>query len=147
MTFTCYFIVSKMTRATLGTLEFMAGVQLWSALIVTPFALLPAGHLEALSGNDWLWLAIIVVGTGVGGHLLVNWAHPYVDITLSSLMMVMVPVVAGVAAWLILGEALTALQIAGSIVALAAIVVVVRSEGPGDEMPEPFASETLTYEG
>ena len=147
LTFTCYFIVSKKTRATLGTLEFMTGVQLWSALIVTPFALLPAGHLEALSGNDWLWLAIIVIGTGVGGHLLVNWAHPYIDITLSSLMMVLVPVVAGVAAWLILDEALTALQIAGSLVTLAAIVIVVRSEGPAEEAAEPLAGETLTYEG
>lgn len=126
LTFTGYFLISKHVRASVGTLEYMAGVQFFAALIVTPIALVPSGRVDVLERLDWAYLAIIVFGTGIGAHILVNWAHRYVDVSISSLMMLLVPVVAGVAAWVILDESLTAVQIAGSMVTLGAILVIVR---------------------
>ena len=125
---TAYFVFSKRARSNVGTLEYMFWVQAIAALTVTPIAAL-SGHTHVPQGIDWLWMTIIVFGTGVGSHILINWAHPYVDVSISSLMMLAVPVVAGIAAWAILDESLTAVQIAGSLVTLGAILVIVRGEG------------------
>ena len=140
LTFTGYFLFSKHMRATIGTLEYMVGVQFFAALTVTPIALIPPGHVDALERLDWAYLVIIVFGTGVGAHILVNWAHRYVEVSVSSLMMLLVPVVAGVAAWVILDESLTALQIAGSVVTLAAILVIVRGADRSDQPELPLAA-------
>ena len=131
LTFTGYFLISKHVRASVGTLEYMVGVQFFAALVVTPIALLAPGGVDPLERLDWVYLAIIVCATGVGAHILVNWAHRYVDVSVSSLMMLLVPVVAGVAAWAILGESLTAIQIAGGAVTLGAILMIVRGPQAG----------------
>ncbi len=52
--------------------------------------------------------------------------------------MLLVPVVAGVAAWAMLRESLTAVQIAGSLLTLVAILVIVR--GP-EAPPAPVPAE------
>lgn len=122
---TAYFVFSKRARNRVGTLEYMLWVQFVAALTVTPIAAL-SGHTHVPQGIDWLWMGIIVFGTGVGSHILINWAHPYVDVSVSSLMMLAVPVVAGVAAWVLLGESMTALQIVGTLITIAAMVAVVR---------------------
>ena len=70
--------------------------------------------------------------------MLVNWAHAYVDVSVSSLMMLGVPVVGAVAAWIVLDESLNIVQIAGGLVTLAALVAVIRGRG-GEEVLEPLA--------
>lgn len=139
LTFTGYFLVSKRARQTVGTLEYVAVVQLIAAIVVTPIVLLSPGGIEWLEPLDALWLALIVFGTGVGAHLVVNWGHRYVNVSASSLMMLGVPVVAAVAAWLVLDESITPLQIAGSAVTLGAILFIVLG---GDTPPasEPAAA-------
>ena len=123
--FTGYFLASKHARTSdLSTVEYMAAIQLIAALVVTPLALIPHGA-ELPRGEDWLWLMLVVIFTGVGAHLLVNWAHRYVDVSISSLMTLGVPVVAGPAAWIALGEALHPLQLVGGAIALGAIAAVV----------------------
>jgi drug/metabolite transporter (DMT)-like permease len=124
----------------------LVAVQFFAALVVTPIALAPPGHLDVMERLDWAYLAIIVCGTGVGAHLLVNWAHRYVDVSISSLLMLLVPVVAGVAAWVILDESLTAVQIGGSLVTLAAILVIVRGPDRRGDVAPPVAAEAVGSE-
>ena len=135
---TAYFVFSKRARSSVGTLEYMLCVQVIAALTVTPIAV-ASGHTAVPQGIDWLWMTIIVFGTGVGSHILINWAHPYVDVSVSSLMMLAVPVVAGVAAWLLLDETMTLLQIVGTLITIAAMVVIVRESRR--EEPPAAASE------
>jgi drug/metabolite transporter (DMT)-like permease len=117
-------------------------VQLFAALTVTPIALIPSGRVDVLERLDWVYLVVIVFATGIGAHVLVNWAHRYVDVSISSLMMLLVPVVAGVAAWVILDESLTVVQLAGSLVTLGAILVIVRGTSRAGEA-EPQATTAL----
>jgi drug/metabolite transporter (DMT)-like permease len=136
VTFTGYFLVSKRLRATLGAVEYVAAMQLSAAIVVTPVALVAtAGHPGGGHPLDWLWLMLIVCVSGVGGHLLVNWAHRYVDVSVSSLMMLGVPVVGAVAAWVVLGESLGPLQVVGGLITLAALAAVVRGHAPSPEGP------------
>ncbi len=135
--FTGYFLVSKQVRADdLGPMEYTAAVQLIAAFVVTPVALVPDGAALPTT-EDWLWIGLIAAFTGVGAHLLMNWAHAYVPVSISSLMVLGVTVVAGPAAWIILGEALGVVQIVGGIVTISAIALVVlgarRAATPVDD--------------
>ncbi len=127
LTFTGYFLVSKRVRASIGPVEYVAAVQLSAAIVVTPIALATRQHLAVGNLLDWMWLMIIVCASGIGGHLLVNWAHRYVDVTVSSVMMLAVPVVGAIAAWVVLDESLGALQLLGGAVTLGALAAIARA--------------------
>lgn len=133
VTFTGYFLISKQARETLGTLEYITGVQLVAAIVVTPITL-ASGQDLAAGGTDWLWLAVFVMLPGAGGHLLINWAHRYVAVSVSSMLMLAVPVVAAASAWIILDEPLGPVQLVGGAITIASIVAIVRrpaSDGRG----------------
>jgi len=72
-------------------------------------ALYPAGA----GGERWLWLGLSgMVGLVLGDAFLFQ-AFVWVGPRISMLMMSLAPIIAALAAWLLLGEALTALQILG----------------------------------
>ncbi len=123
--FTTYFLMSKHARATVPAIEYMTAATITAAVVVTPLALLSGQPLTGLRSADWLWLLLFVIGAQ-GGHILLAWAHPQVDVSVSSLFILAEPIVSSVAALVVLGEPLTGLEIAGGLVAVAAVGVIVR---------------------
>lgn len=104
-------------------------VMLWSTLsasaatlplALTEPAILPA---TALGWASLLALAWIVQATGQG---LVTFAIAWVSATLSSLTMLIQPVVAAALAWIILGERLGPLQIAGGLMVILGVITARR---------------------
>jgi len=83
--FFVYFLWSKRARSSVGTIEYMAVVTVVAALVVTPIAVFGPG-VGGMRKTDWMWLALFVV-VAQGGHLLLTWAHPFVDVTVSSLLL------------------------------------------------------------
>ena len=137
LTFTAYFLLTKRVRATGGTLDYMTVVHLVAALAVTPMILGDPSELTGLSTRDIAIVLFFALVSGTGGQLVVGWAHRYVDVSVSSLMLLGVPVVAALAAWVMLDERLTVVQIIGGAITLAAIATMVwrRSEThPGDDV-------------
>jgi len=130
LTFTVYFLVTKRARETVGTLEYMTGVHVAAALVALCAVLLTDASLWDLSAGDIGVILFIAFVSGTGGQLVIGWAQRFVDVSLSSLMLLGVPVVAAVAAWLMLDEALTLVQIAGGAVTLAAIGYMVQRSRP-----------------
>jgi drug/metabolite transporter (DMT)-like permease len=66
-----------------------------------------------------------------------NWAHRYVDASVSSVIGSSNPIVAAAAAVVILGQPLTIVQVACGLVAIAAITVVAsRHRHPAESMLE-----------
>ena len=124
VTFTGYYLASKRVREHLDAIEYMTGALLVAAIVITPIALVARAPLGALHGESWIWLALFVLGPGAGGHLLINWAHRYVDVTVSSLIVVGLPVVAAVLAWALLDEPLGALQLVGGTVVLVCVALI-----------------------
>src|SRR5205823_13937240 len=59
--FTVYFLISKRVRRSLSALEYMTGVTVTAAVVVTPVTLL-AGQPLGLRAVDWLWLVTFVIG-------------------------------------------------------------------------------------
>lgn len=127
--FTVYFLLTKRERSRhdIDSVQWMAGVVVWAALAVTPWALVTssAADYRAIGGWDWLWLAIIIVFTGGLGHIVMAWVHRYVDASRSSLYLLSMNIVAILAAWVIHDEPLTILQMLGGIVVFAAVAAVI----------------------
>jgi drug/metabolite transporter (DMT)-like permease len=130
MTFTAYFVLTKRARSTDGDLdpvEWMAGISLFAALAVTPWTLAVSDldDYRAVDGIDWLWLAFIIVVTGIAGHVLMAWTHRYVDASRSSLYLLSMNIVAIGAAWVIHDEPLTPVQMVGGVVVFVAVAAVI----------------------
>ena len=139
---TIYFLEVKRVREEgMGAIEYMAGVMLIAALVFTPYALLTSDDLGALHGTDWLWILFIVLVPGLGGHVVMGWAHKFVDVSVSSLMTLGVPVVSAIAAWALLDEGMSVGQLIGGAIVLAALAVIVvrhRNLDQAEDVPEPI---------
>ncbi|PWE16362.1 EamA/RhaT family transporter [Marinicauda salina] len=105
-------------------------VMLWSTAVATPFALaFTLGFGEPLlPATPAGWLPLIALGVIVhaGGQGGVAFGLGRVPAPLASLIILFQPVVAACAGWIIFGEALTALQIAGAGLVLAGVYIAQR---------------------
>lgn len=133
MTFTVYFLITKRARQTIGTLEYMTGVHTVAAMVAVPVVLISGANLWDMTWADVGVILFIAFISGTGGQMVIGWAQRYVDVSLSSLMLLGVPVVAALAAWAMLGESLTAVQIIGGVITLTAIGAMLRRP-----VPAPF---------
>lgn len=123
-----YFLASKQARATLGAGEYVMGVMIWASLLVTPVVALGGGlgHFDALDRHDWFWLAVMLVGPGVGGQLIMGWAVRFVPVSLSAMILLGATVVSIVAAWPIHGEQPTLVQLLGGAITLGSVGAILQ---------------------
>jgi len=131
---TGYWLMSKRSRELQGAMEYTTGVTLMAAVTMTPIVLLSGQSLGRVEAGDWLWIFLLTIVPG-GGHLAMNWAHRYVDASISSVIGCLSPLVAAGAAAVILGQNLTALQLAGVVLGLGAIAVVAARHREPVEFP------------
>lgn len=124
LAWTAYFVASKRVRQDLQPLEYLAGMLLTATVAIAPFALLSGQRLDPGGADAWAWIAVLAVGSGGVGHLLLNWAHGHVELAVVSLLTLAVPVVAVVSAALFLDEAFGWVQAAGMVIVLASLAVV-----------------------
>jgi drug/metabolite transporter (DMT)-like permease len=135
---TAYFLVSKRVRRRMLALEYLTGVTITAAIVVTPLALASGQRLGGLRIADWLWLGLFLVGAQ-GGHLLLAWAHAQVDVSVSSLLILAEPIVSAIAALAVLGEPIVGLEVAGGVLVVASLGAIVwRATRTGSrDAPEP----------
>lgn len=132
--FTSYFLFSKRAlMAGANTLTFTASV-LGLALIVVMPAMLFTG-VALPDTRQSLTLLLLALGPG-NGHLLLNWAHPRVSATLSSLILSGIPLLATVWAHLVFAEPLGWRHVVGIGLVALAIEAARRSE-QREAGPEP----------
>ena len=119
-----YWLVTKHYRKSHEAIEYTAGVMISAALTVTPLVYLTGHTFTQVKSTDWLWFCLLAIVPG-GGHLIMNWAHRFVDASVSSAISCLSPLVAAVAAQIILDQPLTLTQVAGLLLGMAAISVLV----------------------
>jgi drug/metabolite transporter (DMT)-like permease len=68
---------------------------------------------------------LAVPGTG---HYLMNWAHLHVSLSVTGLLILGIPVMSVLGAWLILDQHLTSVQALGGVVVLGVLAGVVRRD-------------------
>lgn len=125
--FAAYFILVKQARQQFGVLELLAAVYAVASVALLPVAVIDAGGLGFPGGQAWGWMAAMVAVPG-SGHLLMNWAHRHVGLSITSTVTLASTPVSAVGAALFLDEPIVALQVVGAAVTFAALTAVIRAD-------------------
>ncbi|MFN3256862.1 MAG: DMT family transporter [Ilumatobacter sp.] len=121
-----YFIASKQSRGRMSSTEFTAGTSIWTAAICIAIGLPIGQDLSFPNASNWGWLVVMIIGSGIVGHSLMNWSLQRIPLWVGSTFTLFIPVASTALAWLALGETITwlqALAMAAVIAALAMIVI------------------------
>ncbi len=127
--FTAYFVAVKDVRPRIDTFTLQTLTMALGAVVLLPMAAIDAGGPVPAwpSWTEWGWLALLLAIPGTG-HLLMNWAHLHVSLSLTGMLTLAIPALSAFGAWLALDQRLTAVQVAGMVVVMASLVVVVRRD-------------------
>jgi drug/metabolite transporter (DMT)-like permease len=118
-----YLLVSKGVRPNVETVRFMFVVSFIGALTVSVLVVATQAHVGAMHGAGWLWVSLLAIGPGIGGHGLVAWAQPRVDASVTSVLIQAEPVGASAAAWIVLGERISFAQASAMMLVVVALCV------------------------
>ncbi|OFZ85706.1 MAG: hypothetical protein A2V78_15475 [Betaproteobacteria bacterium RBG_16_64_18] len=121
-----YMLAISRSRASGGTASVMALSSAVSAALLLPLALMWMGGLFPQSPRGWLILLALAVIPQVAGQSLIAYAMAHMPVPLSALSLLVQPVFAAMYAWLLLGEDMGAMQIAGGAIVLAGIYLARR---------------------
>jgi drug/metabolite transporter (DMT)-like permease len=122
LAFVGYWLAAKRARSSLDAFEFTTAVWLVAAVAITPVALAFGPPLDQVAAADWRWIVLLALVPG-SGHLLMIWAHRVVDAAVSAMIGAANVIVAAIAAMVFLRQPLTGTEIAGGLLAVAAISV------------------------
>ncbi len=115
-------------RTRVATSTIMAWSGLFTAIVLLPLALLSGEQMLPVTATGWVKLAGLALISQVAGQSLIAYAMAHLPATLSSVGLLFQPVMAAVFAWILLGEAVSALQFAGGITVLIGIRIVHQAE-------------------
>lgn len=116
-----YFLTVKRLRARFTTAAIMSWSAVVGALILLPAAWASEGVLLPASLAGWLAVLALALFSHVGGQSLITYAMAQLPAGFSALTLLIQPVGAAIFAWILFGEALAPLQLAGGLVVLAGI--------------------------
>jgi drug/metabolite transporter (DMT)-like permease len=116
-----YQMVVTRLRAGVSTASIMAWSSAITTLVLLPLALASGEHFWPVSAMGWIKLSGLALVSQVAGQSLIAYAMAHLPATMSSVGLLLQPVIAALLAAVLLGEALQALQIAGGVMMLAGI--------------------------
>ena len=127
LTWTVYFISSKRRRVDgVDTWQFLFGVSVIQVFVVVPYALLTSNDILQITWRDLSFLIAMTLFSGTIGHSFMLWAQKYVDASVSSLILLLGPVISSAGAWLVYGQQISLVQVIGGAIVLASLAGVVR---------------------
>lgn len=131
MFYAAYQLTVTRAREHVSTARIMAVSGTVTALILLPIALASGERFLPVSAHGWLLLLGLALIAQAGGQSLIAYAMAHLPATFSSVGLLLQPVIAAALAWLLLGEALTAIGIAGAVLVLIGIRIAHAAERPG----------------
>lgn len=121
--------VSDVRGLGIATVRLMAVTTTITSALLLPVALASGESLIPATEAGWLKLLGLAWISHSAGQGLIAYALAHLPAAFSSVSLLFQPVMAAVFAWVLLGEPLVALQVAGGIVVLAGIYVARRGSG------------------
>jgi drug/metabolite transporter (DMT)-like permease len=85
-----------------------------------------ASRIVTLSPVGWVSLTFLVFGATIAAFLLYNWALRHETAGRAALYINGIPVVTAITAWIVLGERLTVVQLAGAVCVVVAVRLAMR---------------------
>ncbi len=129
-----YILAVGRLRARFSTATIMAWTGLSTCIALLPVALVSGEALIATTAYGWAVLAGLALLSHVGGQGMIAYALAHLPAAFSSVSLLLQPAAAAVLAWVVLGEALGAVQAAGAAMVLAGIALARRgSRSPSAE--------------
>jgi drug/metabolite transporter (DMT)-like permease len=116
--YAAYQLVIKNARDQYSTARLMAWSTSVTAVALLPFALWAPGPFVPLQAAGWLPLLALGLLAQIGGQTVIAYAFAHLPASLASVSLLIQPLTATVAAWLIFQEALVPLQMAGGVLLL-----------------------------
>lgn len=117
-----YFLSIKAARdAGATTARLMAWSTTITALVLLPIALVAPQPFWPSAAQGWLVLLALAIVTQILGQGLIAYAFAHLPASLSSVSLLIQPVMAAIFAWLLFGEAIGAMQFLGGAIVLAGI--------------------------
>jgi drug/metabolite transporter (DMT)-like permease len=106
----------------------VAAVLLWAVLLVR------GGATLSYSPRVWKALLGMTLGPQIFGHTLLNWSLRHFSSSLVAFSILLEPVIAALLAWYLLGQTLTAVQLMGGVLVLAALALVIGQKTPAERV-------------
>ena len=126
-----YMLAIKQARdAQASTARLMAWSTTITAIALLPVALLSPQPMLPAAASGWLVLLGLAIVSHAIGQGLIAYAFAHLSASLSSVSLLIQPVVAALAAWAIFGEAVGPAQWIGGAIVLAGIWIAKRASGP-----------------
>ena len=124
---TLYFISSKRRRVEgVDTWQFLFGVSVIQVCVVVPYSLITSNDILEITWRDLGFLLAMTLFSGTIGHSFMLWAQKYVDASVSSMILLLGPVISSAGAWLIYKQQISLTQVLGGAVVLVSLAGVVR---------------------
>ena len=118
-----YQLVIKDARAQYSTARLMAWSTTVTALALLPFALLSAAPFWPTSALGWLPLLALALIAQIGGQTVIAYASAHLPPSLSSISLLIQPLTATIAAWILFGESVGPWQICGGVLLILGITL------------------------
>jgi drug/metabolite transporter (DMT)-like permease len=122
-----YQLIVKRARASQSTAEVMAWSSTVTAVLLLPLAMITPGPVVPTAAQGWLPLLGLALVAQIGGQTVIAWALAHLPPALSSVSLLVQPLTATVAAWLLFGEALRPVQFVGAALVVLGILAAKRS--------------------
>jgi drug/metabolite transporter (DMT)-like permease len=123
MFYAAYQIAIARARRAVSTARIMAVSGTVTALCLLPIALLSGERFFPETLQGWLIVAALALISQAAGQSLIAYALAHLPATFASVALLAQAVIAAALAWVLLGEALTAVSIAGGVLVLIGIRV------------------------
>ncbi len=120
-----YFPASKRARQHLDAVTYQTVVLVVASPIAVGFALALTGSIGRPTAAQYLGILAMVLVPGTG-HLLMNWAHAHISLTLASILTLSVPVMSTLGAAVVLDEPIVGWQIAGMVIVVMGLGWLIR---------------------
>lgn len=116
-----YMLMIKDARYQYSTARLMAWSTTVTAALLLPFALIMSGPFWPAASAGWITLISLALVAQIGGQTMITYAFAHLPATLSSVSLLIQPLTATIAAWIIFHETIIPLQMAGGALLLCGI--------------------------
>jgi drug/metabolite transporter (DMT)-like permease len=123
-----YLVVGRNVRGQMSLATYVAIVYGGATVTLLAIVLISRRPMLGFPPVAYLWVLGLALGPQVVGHSTLNWALRYLSATFVSLVTLAEPIGSGLLAYLILGEAVTALTLVGGVLVLVGIYIASRAE-------------------
>ena len=120
---TAYLLIGQSVRKTISLVTYTFLVYSTSSVALFFYVLITQEPLFGYPASDWGWFLALAILPNLLGHTLFNWAVKWVSTNVVSIAILFEPVLASIAAYYVLHEKITSLQLTGAIVVLTGILL------------------------